>query len=599
MRTAAVLIAVAALLAGVAPLHAAPAPPRVVNGTDAAPYMKPWGGPLLFSDSPEDLRSPGLTDAARLGGRFRLLDYHVNLTREALWVGAVLENPHPYPVTLTVRDGVAGILGSLAAERRFVIRWFARRAHPAPRSYVLLPGGSVAFVRRIPPRAVSARVMDLSTRARGREPRLEVRTVAVRRRSDATGPLAVLPRQVGLLRAVFPHAEVTGRWAPGPLDRSVALDLGEVSGPDVGYAAASDTLPGEAQAGADVLDYGPFGPRIWQKGGYAMIERLRIVAGSPGHVVNLTVLHPGTQVVALGRALRLVGRKPLRLAGRPVTLTTTVLPGQDAPIRIVLSPSRPADPAPRGWAPVHYGWAYGDPSAPPTIRLEIPPVAWTPSVVRLAPAVGGVGAAIRPGLGIWARGAGHVLRDWVTGAAARGLVTMAVPFPLHQLDFKSTAPASYWLDLDGMKTLLVFRDDPPAPAWMGPDGGSAMAGGVAVWLPAGAVRRPVRLGIRVGTTLPRLPRGLVPLTPVIAVTGTPRRRLHRPPVLDLDNQIPVDEAAGAGRTLVLLALRSGRAIPLPTGNGATWLASGNERAYPIPGYGRYVMAEAAPAGHRP
>lgn len=590
------LIAGALLLGSLTSGGAALAPPEVVNETSQAPYLKPSRGPLLFSDSPEDLRSPGLTDAAVLGGRLRLFDYHVNLTRRSLWVGAIVRNPHPHPVALTVTDSVAATLGSLGAERRFVIRWLTRRAHPSPVRYLLMPGAAISFLRRIPPGAVSALVMDLATGARDWRARLEVRMVAVRHRRSAAGPLPLLPRQVGLIRAVFPHSQVTGRWAPGPLGRPLALDLGEVSGPDVGYAAESNTLPGEAQEGSDALDYGTSRPTVWQKGGYAMIEAVRIRAGSSRHPVALAVVHPGLNVVAVDRpgsgTLHLLGHTPLRLDGRPVTVITTVLPGGNAPIRLVLRPIGAPDPGPHaGWALVHYGYAYGDPGAPYTIRIRIPPVAWTSGTVRLAPAIGGVGAALRPGLGIEARGPGRQLRDWVARSAARHLVTMTVPFPVRQLYFKSTAPASYWLDWRGRKTLLVFRDNPPSPAWMGPDGGSVMAGGVAAWLPAGALRRAARIRVRVAATLPRLPQGLGALTPVIQVAGPRGVRLRHPLVLDLDNLAAVDHAADAGQRLVLLGDRGGHFTPLRTGNGATWLAGGNERSYPVAGFGRYVMAE--------
>ncbi len=610
MRT----LLLAALLLGASPAAAwaqitdVGAPP-LVNETPQAPFLRPAGGALFYSDSPEDVTRAGTTDEAVMTGSFRVFDYHVNDTGRVAWIGAVFTNPHGYPVRLEIRDAARGISGQNGTGLRFVTRWLAARHHPAPRTLTLAPGQVLSQVQRVPAGRVAAELMDLTVTAAGRPASVRVRTVAALSPAAALGVLPILRRQVGLIRAVFPAADATGAWDPGPITRPVAIDLGDVSGPDVGYAAPDRALPGESQEGVDPLDTGTLTPTVWEKGGFARLERLTITAGSPSDPVELLVTtsartrqgsvhRADPMVVEVRRPYAVVAERGAylpsaqlvtTLTGAPVTIETTLVPGGSAPICLVLEPTiqGPSSPPASSWPSVMYGWASGGLSASAAVTLELPPVARMPGTLLVTPAGGGV-AAEESVLVVTALGP-HPITQVFVGPQAQTTMRVAVPSPPTAIQLISAAPGAYWVDWLGRRTLVVFADDPLGSTLMGPPGGSVRQGGVAVWVAAGTLTAPARVSVSLHP-LPALPGGLEGLTPLIQVKGPPHATLHGPILLDLDDMAVVDRASARGQTLVLLRWHGHRWTRVPTGDGATWLANGNERSYPVPAFGEYAMA---------
>lgn len=139
---------------------------------------------------------------------------------------------------------------------------------------------------------------------------------------------------------------------------------------------------------------------------------------------------------------------------------------------------------------------------------------------------------------------------------------------------------------------LYFQDYPSSPQRLGRYGGTLFWHGIGLVLLPGTLGGPVSVGIDTGSPV-NLGRRWHALGPSFVVTGG--GNWHRHGIVDVDDLVPVDQAAALGHHVTLMRLEHAGWVPLAgAGPGYTSLANGHEKSYYIPGPGAYQVAEAVP-----
>ncbi|MBE3580029.1 MAG: hypothetical protein IMW96_00040 [Thermoanaerobacteraceae bacterium] len=266
------------------------------------PPVRRTGPPLLFSNSPEYIKEPGILYQDEVEERARLYFWHAIEHPETFKVYVLAVNRSREEVELTVeREGYGGPSTNVFLVARQALAQYFMEAQP--RTLTLKPG-EAAVLNRIQPSACRHQVLHgiLDVKATGKVDILFVAALASQKVLREYSRLPYLPADGVHARGTF-----------GPADIEVELSL---SGQETGELRLADGITDQFLPS---LKPGASAPSL--KGNYGAVYRIRVVPqqDTEAFLVPVSGLFAGTVLVD-GRLVNVPREGFVRQGGQPVYL---------------------------------------------------------------------------------------------------------------------------------------------------------------------------------------------------------------------------------------------------------------------------------------